>query len=300
MCQCLCRWAGTLVMDWIGSRHRRHLIRNNVAPLSEPHKSPSGCTSQSTSPLKKVAHPETTVQCHEKARLRQINTFRAPPAVTFKMAKAAKPKQTPKGTLDAKSSPRYLPACATFLTSSQLIANPRSRAAKRATSPSIDTDKSLKEGPRASDATPMLTAKPYAGITKSKKKQKSMTRGQRKRQERGLDRAVVVQDQLVKKFGDVQKRQKKIRERKGLWEDANGRSNFDKLANTAFAEEDNDADGGSWEDEEMEEVQDLNAHVKIVDGVKLPASAAATKLVVVDRTASGHNTDTDNDLDFIT
>ncbi|KIV93308.1 hypothetical protein PV10_04532 [Exophiala mesophila] len=192
------------------------------------------------------------------------------------MAKTAKAKQNPK-------------------------ANPRSRAAKRATSPSINTDKSLKDGPRASDATPMLSAKPYAGITKAKKKQKQLTRGQRKRQERGLDRAVVVQDQLVKKVGDAQKRQKKIRERAGLWEDTNGRINpFDKLASNAFAEENNDDHGGSWEDEEMDEVQDGTTDVKIVNGVKLPASAAITQLVVVDRTASGHNTDTDNDLDNIT
>ena len=58
-----------------------------------------------------------------------------------------------------------------------------------------------------------------------------------------------------------------------------------------------DGDDDGWVDEEMDEDQ---TDVKIVDGVRLPATAAATKLVVVDRMASAPTTDAEDEVEKIT
>ncbi|EXJ55895.1 hypothetical protein A1O7_08826 [Cladophialophora yegresii CBS 114405] len=152
-------------------------------------------------------------------------------------------------------------------------ANSRSRASKRATSPSIDVDKSIKQAPRASDVTPLLAARPNGGVTKSKKKQKPLTRGQRQRQERVLARAEVVQDQMSKKVEDAAGRLKKRRERKCMWDEVNGSVNkFEKLK--TLGDEVDEEEKDEWED--MEEVDERADN--------LPGTAD-THLVVVDRTA---------------
>ncbi|KIW64486.1 hypothetical protein PV04_09415 [Phialophora macrospora] len=155
-------------------------------------------------------------------------------------------------------------------------ANPRSRASKRATSPSIDVDKSIKQAPRASDATPILATRPNSGVTKSKKKQKPLTKGQKRRQERGLARAEIVQDRMSRKVEDAAGRLKKRRERKGMWDEVNGSVNkFDKLKGLVddVGEEEKD----DWED--MEEVD---------DGADNLSGMADTQLLVVDRTTHAH------------
>ncbi|KEF53479.1 uncharacterized protein A1O9_10454 [Exophiala aquamarina CBS 119918] len=186
------------------------------------------------------------------------------------MAKTAKPKKNP-------------------------LANPRSRASKRASSPSIDTDKSLKHAPRVSDTTTVLAAKPYGGVTKAKKKHKQLTRGQKKRHEKGLARAEVVQDQLAKKADVSQMRLKKIRERKSLWDETNGAATAFDRAKRILNQGANEMNSDGWEDEDMEQ-----SETKVVDGVKLPAFAPATKLVIVNRTASSNNTDAEDDINNIT
>ena len=173
-------------------------------------------------------------------------------------------------------------------------ANPRSRASKRATSPSIDVDRSLKDAPRASDATPVLAARPASGVTKSKTKQKPLTRGQRRRHERGLARAEVVQDQLSKRADEATSKLKKRRDRKKLWDDVNtGATNFDKMK-AILGEND---DGDEWVDEEMD---DGVSDVRMVEGVQVPITAPATKLIVVDRTASAPTTDMEDEVEKIT
>lgn len=104
-----------------------------------------------------------------------------------------------------------------------------------------------------------------------------------------------MQDQLAKKADVSQVRLKKIRERKSQWDEANGAA---APLNNMQSLPDRDADeldGDGWEDEEMDE-----SEVKLVDSVKLPAFASATKMVIVDRTASAHNTDAEDDIDNIT
>ncbi|RMZ84845.1 hypothetical protein DV737_g1002, partial [Chaetothyriales sp. CBS 132003] len=105
-----------------------------------------------------------------------------------------------------------------------VITNPRSRAAKRATSPSLNTDKSLKEVDRA-DAGAILHSRHNAagGIVK-RNKTAPMKRGQRVRQERGLARAEAVMDQLEKKVEGARSKVKKRRDRRALWEEVNAAS----------------------------------------------------------------------------
>ncbi|KAJ9613531.1 hypothetical protein H2200_003473 [Cladophialophora chaetospira] len=174
------------------------------------------------------------------------------------------------------------------------LANPRSRASKRATSPSINVDESIKQAPRASDATPILSARPGSGITKSKKKQKPLTRGQRRRQERGVAMAEVVQDRMARKVEDSAGRLKKRRERKGMWDEVNGSVNkFDRLKGLGDEAEGDEKD--EWED--MEDVDERAVGVN--DTENLP-EIADTKLVVVDRTAHAPPTRTEDETDGIT
>ena len=95
-----------------------------------------------------------------------------------------------------------------------------------------------------------------------------------------MARAEVVQDQMNRKSADAAGRLKKIRERKGMWDEVNGSTNkFDKLK-SLVAEEEDENEQDEWED--MEEVEDDKAPTK--SSGSAPA-AADTDLFVVDRTA---------------
>lgn len=176
-------------------------------------------------------------------------------------------------------------------------ANPRSRAAKRASSPSLNLDKTLTEVSRASDATPVLGVRPHAsnGIQKSKKKAKPLKRGQRARQEKGLARAEAVLDQLEKKKAVSQVKVKKVRSRRALWEEINDEAIEEKrkvprlLVGGNENRENEGAEDVGWEDEQGD------AEMKTVDvggvEVKVPLSAPLAQVVVVDRTASNAGSD---------
>ncbi len=160
----------------------------------------------------------------------------------------------------------------------------------------MDIDRSLKEAPRASDATPVLAARPNGGITKAKKKVKPMKRGQRARQERGLARAEVVMDRLAKKVDSVQSREKKRRERRAIWEDVNDASKEEKRKTPKLLVGPTESDREEWEDEPR--AYEGDTEMKVMDGVQVPATAGS-KLVVVDRTTSTNASDTE-DLERIT
>jgi hypothetical protein len=164
-------------------------------------------------------------------------------------------------------------------------------------SPSIDIDKSLKEAPRASDATPALATRQYGGVQKAKKKQKPMKRSQRARQERGLARAEAVMDQMTKKMDSAQSRSKKRRDRRAIWEEVNDASKEAKRIAPKFQVGTNDED--DLNEEWVDEDGDGEAEMKVIDGIKVPAHAAGTKLVLVDRTASNTASEVD-ELDEIT
>jgi len=104
---------------------------------------------------------------------------------------------------------------------------------------------------------------------------------------------------MNKKVGDASTRLKKMRERRGMWDEVNVSSRFDKLK-TILGENMDEVVEDEWVDESMEEDADEKDHMKIVDGVKVPASAPLTKLVVVDRIASAPATDAGDEVDNIT
>jgi len=86
-----------------------------------------------------------------------------------------------------------------------------SRAARRAASPSIDVDKSILSAKAPEDETSKskFLGVQNAGISK-KKKAKPMTRQQRLRQEKGMERADANSDKLATKLVKSFKRAKAI------------------------------------------------------------------------------------------
>ena len=131
-----------------------------------------------------------------------------------------------------------------------------------------------------------------SGITKvQSKKKKPMKRGQRARQERGLEKAEIVMDRLEKKVaGSESEDEEDRKDRAAVWDEINEASKEEKRKTPKWSVlNDEQEANGEWEDEQ----EDDDAEMKVVDGVELPASAAATKLVVVDRTASAAGSDID-------
>ncbi|KAL4901666.1 hypothetical protein BDW74DRAFT_72205 [Aspergillus multicolor] len=117
-----------------------------------------------------------------------------------------------------------------------------SRAARRAASPSVDLDKSLANLPRPED-TPLpresvLADRAKAGVTKKQSKPKALSRAQRARQQKGLERAEAVMDQHEIKLAKSNNRAKAVKNRRADWSDLNGKAS--KFA--ALAEADNGDD----------------------------------------------------------
>jgi hypothetical protein len=152
-------------------------------------------------------------------------------------------------------------------------ANPRSRASKRATSPSIDLDKSLKAAPRNDSLSqPVLAPRPGAGIAKKKSKRgNAKTRGQKVRQEKGLQRAEAVMDQMQKKVEWAKEREGKRRERRKVWEEVNSGVNGVRKKGEGNV-------GGMVGGEDWEDVEDGNGdgdkEMEGVDGTEAPAEGA--------------------------
>lgn len=103
-----------------------------------------------------------------------------------------------------------------------------SRAARRAASPSIDLDKKLKQTTRdsASPSRPSQV-KPHAlaaqnGGIQKKQKKGTMTRAQRLRHQKGLERAADVMDKRQVKVVKSLGKERNIKERSKGWEDVNG------------------------------------------------------------------------------
>ncbi|EAW13215.1 Alb1 domain-containing protein [Aspergillus clavatus NRRL 1] len=99
-----------------------------------------------------------------------------------------------------------------------------SRAARRAASPSLDLDKSLTSLPRAEDTVipreSILNDRVNTGVSK-KQKNKPLTRAQRLRQQKGMERAEVVFDQMEKKVAKSVSRAKTVKSRRADWEALN-------------------------------------------------------------------------------
>ncbi|KAL4887286.1 Alb1-domain-containing protein [Aspergillus karnatakaensis] len=117
-----------------------------------------------------------------------------------------------------------------------------SRAARRAASPSLDLDKSLASLPRAEKTElhreSILTDRANAGVTKKQSKPRAKSRAQRQRQQKGMEKAEAILDQLEKKVAGSVTRAKAVKSRAADWSDLNEKAS--KFA--ALAEANNDDD----------------------------------------------------------
>ncbi|KAA8652723.1 hypothetical protein EYZ11_005696 [Aspergillus tanneri] len=108
-----------------------------------------------------------------------------------------------------------------------------SRAARRAASPSLDVDKSLTSLPRAQETAlqrdSILSDRVNSGVTKKQSKPKTKSRSQLRKQQKGIERAEIVLDQLEKKVSRSVGRAKTVKARRAEWEDLNRKSSVSKF-----------------------------------------------------------------------
>ncbi|KAK2616651.1 hypothetical protein QQS21_000474 [Conoideocrella luteorostrata] len=143
-----------------------------------------------------------------------------------------------------------------------------SRAARRATSPSIDTDKSLKDIPlpkrnTSSDFRPsVLAVHRSAGVLKKSKplRKTRMSAKMRRRHEKGLEMAEAITERTGKKIENSIGRAKAVQKRSRAWEDVNrdaaegveeeeqiSRSRFEALMDEDAGDEQGRDKDGEWE-----------------------------------------------------
>ncbi|BCR90006.1 Alb1 domain-containing protein [Aspergillus chevalieri] len=127
-----------------------------------------------------------------------------------------------------------------------------SRAARRDISPSADADKSLLSAPRAETTViqrdSILSERANAGVSKKQSKPKNLSRAQRQRQKKGMERAEMVVDQLENKVAKSVKRGKNVQARRADWDDWNRKTaKFEALQQIA-------ADGDDGDDNDDDDV----------------------------------------------
>ncbi|KAI0490607.1 Alb1-domain-containing protein [Xylaria cf. heliscus] len=135
-----------------------------------------------------------------------------------------------------------------------------SRAARRATSPGIDTDKSLKNvqpPPESVDHRPSILAIHHgAGVSKKEKKGRAMSSKARKRHEKAQDRAAAIMERTEKKVALSKDQSRAIQSRRKVWDDINQNivpSKNDKAGPKGTASRDEDGTDESEFDDEMGE-----------------------------------------------
>ncbi|KAI0447508.1 Alb1-domain-containing protein [Xylaria telfairii] len=135
-----------------------------------------------------------------------------------------------------------------------------SRAARRATSPGINTDKSLKNvqpPPDSVDHRPSILAIHHgAGVSKKQKTGRAMSSKARKRHEKAQDRAVTIMERTEKKVALSKGQSKTIQGRRKVWDEINQNiisSNNDKAEPKSTASRDEDGTDESEFDDEMGE-----------------------------------------------
>ncbi|OBT87924.1 hypothetical protein VE02_02662 [Pseudogymnoascus sp. 03VT05] len=163
------------------------------------------------------------------------------------------------------------------------VASVRSRAAKRASSPSIDTDKSLKEAkPPSETKTPAVLGIHHgAGITKKSKhgRKAVLSARAKRRQEISMDRAEAAMDKKSTKIEKSKDRARTIQSRSKTWDEQNRRMLARKELEAAIAIE--REQGGDWVDEsgdeEVEEEEAIAAPTDTGDiQMDLTSAAAGT------------------------
>lgn len=135
----------------------------------------------------------------------------------------------------------------------------RSRAARRATSPSIDTDKSIKDiaPPRQHttyEKNSVLSVHNNAGVSKKVSKRKTqMSAKARKRQQRGMEMAENVLERTSKKVQASRGKAKTVQQRAKTWDDINRVLGDDDDKEQDQGEGEGQNEGKEWEtDEDMD------------------------------------------------
>jgi hypothetical protein len=172
-----------------------------------------------------------------------------------------------------------------------------SRAARRAASPSIDLDKKLKQTTRDSESpsrpakvkTHALAAQ-NAGIQKRGKKG-HMTRAQRLRHQKGLERGADNLDKMQVKVVKSLGKEKNIKERSKGWEDVNGESTTKKRKDVKVLDEVNDDDeeekkNREWvSDEEMDDTAVVGAEPSTAQGGEVKGESKEVEVATAANTA---------------
>lgn len=135
----------------------------------------------------------------------------------------------------------------------------------------------MKDAPRASDATPVLAPYHGAGVHK-KTKNKRLSRTQRIRHDRGIQRGQEVQDQMQVKVADAKSRLRQRQGRRALWEDINTNSSEEvRKAIKAPGRFD------SLDDEDEDSKDNIepfhgDTEIKVIQGIQVPAFATGESL----------------------
>ncbi|KAI3391775.1 hypothetical protein diail_6797 [Diaporthe ilicicola] len=135
-----------------------------------------------------------------------------------------------------------------------------SRAARRATSPSINTDKSLKDVKPPSESTDyrpsVLGIHQNAGVTKKTKRGRKavLSTKARKRQERGLERAEEIMDRTSAKVLKSKRAASDVANRKKGWDDINAQAGEGAVAAAVGANK--FAGLADGDEEDVEELDD--------------------------------------------
>ncbi|KAI0407376.1 Alb1-domain-containing protein [Xylaria palmicola] len=159
-----------------------------------------------------------------------------------------------------------------------------SRAARRATSPGIDTDKSLKNvqpPPESVDHRPSILAiHQGAGVSKKQKKGRAVSSKARKRQEKAQDRAAAIMERTEKKVSLSKDQSRAIQGRRKVWDEINRSAllDMDKAASKgdAPAQKDNASSDSEFDDEMDEAAEERRNRQGDADevGMAIPAAEA--------------------------
>ncbi|PLB44252.1 hypothetical protein P170DRAFT_440566 [Aspergillus steynii IBT 23096] len=127
-----------------------------------------------------------------------------------------------------------------------------SRAARREASPSLEVDKSVMSLPRVEETSlprdSILADRANAGVSKKQAKPRNKSRAQRQKQQKGIERAENVIDQMEKKVTKSVSRAKTVKARRGEWEDLNRKSVASKFQALENEFDDNDDDDAMVDD----------------------------------------------------
>ncbi|KAK6077273.1 hypothetical protein SCUP234_06685 [Seiridium cupressi] len=151
-----------------------------------------------------------------------------------------------------------------------------SREARRATSPSINTDKSLKEArapPLSLNHRPSILAiHQGAGVSKKQKAGRHLSTRAKKRAEKNQDKAVAIIERTENKVEKSKDSSRNIQTRRKNWEDINKSIPLDKNPFAGLEGDDEDDDDESRDselDNQMGEVKQANTAVAQAAGVPL-------------------------------